>query len=297
MSKHRAIILALAYSLLVAHAHADKESDADKLIDRGDLSPIKAAYEDRDLQMLWHFFGMGVNWQYVGGSTTAEIEKAALTQLQIRQLNRKVELEAAKYLALIPGHAKRLGDRIEIASNTLSPKNERIRFLARLGQLGTPEAIQQIGRFMDDDRNPEVPPNAIQPSDYDLPAPNYSYATAAMHEALKDNSPVKLGPSGYFMGDNYETIQAWWRSDSSLPYRQQLPGVELPENVRHPPSAAEVAAKRKAANDALNAEPPQPLPGYVFVLGLACVAGLTIWLKHHRRSPALRLAKKAVADG
>ncbi len=277
---------------------ADQAWEDEGRLNMGDFSPLKEAYEKSDLSRLWTNFGLAANRQFYGGRTDAERKKAGLTKDQIIKLNQEIKDKAFEFLSRIPGHAKYLGDRIEAASNISENKNARIRGLKGLAELGTPEAIQQIGRFMFDDRCPEYNPAWSYEGSL-RPHPNAWVAAAALNKALKDKSPSRS--FGYFGPEAYAAIQAWWRSDASLPYRQQLPGVELPENVRNPPTAALIEARQKALDAKLRAISPEaggePLPWYITVLGLICVGGLTVWLGLHRRSPAPRPAKKAVADG
>ncbi len=258
-------------------------------LNKGDTSPLQDAFEKTDLARLWSIFGLASHRQFHGGRTDEELKKAGLTREQILKLNQDIRAKATEYLSLIPGHAKYLGDKVETASDVPNNSSDREAYLELLGLLGSKEAIQQIGRFMFDERRPEHNPQ-IQYTDYQPPPPNKVLAIWAMRWALKDKAPVSVDKSGIFSNTEMYKIEDWWRSDASLPYRQQLPGVELPVNVRQPPSAADVLARNKTALAKRHAISPEaggePLPWYVIVLGLICVGGLTVWLALQRRSPA-----------
>ncbi len=299
--------------LAASRLNGDQAWDDAGRLNRRDFSPIKAAYEARDLKMLWHFFETGVGGQYAGGRTDAEGGKALLSREQSRQLSQEIRDQAAKFLILVPGHAKHLGD--QIAALGIEAEAERSRRFSLLGHLGGVEAIQQIGRFMFHEYvfyPPSTPMPQVTPSHSGTvsfiatcgnenhsrqPTSNGEMAAKAMRQAVRGQMPPSSGMFGSSPDRSLFNIGDWWRSEASLPYRQPLPGVELPEHVRHPPSAAEVEAQRQAVIGALSARSPQPLPWFVVVLRLACVAGLLFWLKLNRLSPALRRPAEVPADG
>lgn len=144
---------------------------------------------------------------------------------------------------------------------------------------------------MFDPRRPEYSP----PSYDHLPAtntPNSVVAAFAMARALGDKSPVRmdLGPLKYEVEQKLCGVMlAWWRSDASLPWRQPLPGVELPEIVRHPPSEAELKRqeeeeqeRQRRLMEAAGAG-GEPLPVWVNVAGAAAALLLAVWLAAHKR--------------
>lgn len=206
--------------------------EADGKLHRGDLSPVDTAFQRRDLQDLWYFFGMAASSQYGHGRTQAEEDqlKNTFTESAIEAMNGKIRAHAGSLLAQIPGHAVLLGDQIEAASNAppgWDPKNEhaRVHNMLALGRLGTPEAIQQMGRFLQDKRNPQA--SLHTSSDAGVPMPNWFHAAYALDDALGKKSPLegKRPASGILKDDHFKELQQWWQSEASLAYRQPLPGL------------------------------------------------------------------------
>lgn len=208
--------------------------EADGRLHRGDLSPIDAAFQRRDLPDLWYFFGMAASYQYGYGRTVAEEQelKNTFTESAMKVMNSKIRAHAGSLLAQIPGHAAYLGDPIEAASAAppgADPKNEHLRLhnMLALGRLGSPEAIQQIGRFLEDKRNPRAPLHTS--ADAAPPMPNWFNAAYAMDEALGKRSPLegKRPNSGILQDAHFKELQGWWRSEAGLSFRQPLPGLPL----------------------------------------------------------------------
>ncbi|MGV3660832.1 MAG: hypothetical protein ACO1TE_11630 [Prosthecobacter sp.] len=182
----------------------------------------------------------------------------------------------AAQLAAIPGHAQYVGDMVEMITNTTydiykpvqpyagtMPRDYAFRILDSLGTLATPEAIQQIGRFLYDNRNPEMGGDLVTGRIRPL-AVNSRFALRALNNAIGDKSPIagKVGavemaePGEYYA----QVIREWWASDASLPFRQPLPGVALPEIVKNPPKLPHVNLDR------FKPPPPGP-PGQVLDMG------------------------------
>lgn len=272
--------------VLCRAAFGDQESDDQRAIIRGDLSGIQKAYDNQNIKKLWWYYGGAFNRQFGMWPTQGEenAHKALSREMRV-QLNSRVQDAAAKLLVLLPGHAKYLGDKIDAASNDPHSNAARIVWMQMLSSLGSTEAIQQIGRFLFDDRNPEFEVMAPQ-TDVMPPPDNQFVAITQMYRALKNESLAKKNARPA-LGVNYEPLLDWWRSDASLSYRQQLPGVELPEIVRHPPSAKEVESRHRASKARLEAVSPeaggQPLPLWVNVVAILSVASLAVWLAAHKR--------------
>lgn len=175
----------------------------------------------------------------------------------------------ADRLAVIPGHAQYVADMVETITTTeynqrqpvpafsgRMPRAYAFRILDELGELGTPEAIQQIGRFLWDKRNPDFTENPfngmLMPNMF-----NSRFAVRALNKALGDKSPIagKFDASEMIEPGEYsaQIIREWWASDASLPFRQPLPGVPLPDIVRNPPKVPHVDLERYKPS------PPRPL--------------------------------------
>lgn len=198
----------------------------------GDLSPIATLVQQRDLFQLWGLWN---------------------------ETRSRPEAHAAIETALtnIPGHAQYLADIVEkltmegdMYPDAFKPyKGEidpwaRFYFLQMLGELASPEAIQQLGRFLYDERNPGIRSHPLGMGEQR--SYNKSSAVMAFNNALKEMSPLygKVGKAQYNHTDQYpyykQQLLEWWASDSSLPFRQKLPGVDLPEIVRQPPKLPHV---------------------------------------------------------
>ncbi|MBL9132009.1 MAG: hypothetical protein JNG86_12460 [Verrucomicrobiaceae bacterium] len=252
------------------------------------------AFDQRDLPELWNMFEKafkhGFGYERVVGNPMVS-RKRVLTEAEHEKLNDDIVSFVAQTMGKIPGHAKYQGDLVEADSTNPDRSGWRVLRLRMLGRLGTPEAVQQIGRFMFDTRNPGV--DSLLPSgDYTPPLSNSAYAYFELAHALRDKSPVRmdLGPLKYEdKMKAYDTMVAWWRSEASLPWRQPLPGVELPEIVRHPPSEAELKRqeeeeqeRQRRLMEAAGAG-GEPLPVWVNVAGAAAALLLAVWLAAHKR--------------
>lgn len=227
--------------LFIGHAAAAESNaardilmwEADGKIQHGDLSPIEAAFQRRDLPALWRFFDQAVTHQYGYGRTRPEgLElKKSLTRQDIDALNLRIRAYAGQFLVQIPGHAKMLGDEIDASSDVpanlaSSAEHARIHNMLSLQWLASPEAIQQIARFLDDERNP----HAELSSGSTRPMSNRYHAIYALDQALGKKSPLEKtrSSSGILDPEQMKELKSWWNSNASLAYRQPLPGVALP---------------------------------------------------------------------
>lgn len=128
-------------------------------------------------------------------------------------------------LAAIPGHTEMLVQGIEAASNLKGGHGMRLGNIAFLGRIGSMEAIQQLGRYLSDDRNLEGyyfyggPDSGMNP-----PVENSHEATVALRHALGDASPVPRVRSGviegFAGGETVEKMRSWWQSEAGRPYRE-----------------------------------------------------------------------------
>jgi hypothetical protein len=222
-----------------------------KQLRAGNAEAVQTAAASHDLQMLWSYYM--ASWS----------DKNDLAVV-------------AAQLAAIPGHAQYAGDMIESITNTTydiykpvqayggtMPRDYAFRLLDRLGTLATPEAIQQIGRFLDDVRNPEMGGDMVTGRIRPLAA-NSRYALRALNKAVGEASPIAGKVSAMEMAEpgeySAQVIREWWASDASLPFRQPLPGVALPDIVRNPRKVPHVNLDRF--------KPPPPRPPRGINMGL-----------------------------
>lgn len=132
-----------------------------EVLQTGDLSPIHAAYEKGDLGALWQYYlhahlGRYAELTYVpdpGPWLTGHY-----TPDRTCELNWRIEEYAARLLAQSPGHAKHLGDQIDKlvaasdGAHDARAWHEMGQLLKALKDLATPECVQQLGRFLWDER-------------------------------------------------------------------------------------------------------------------------------------------------
>lgn len=142
-----------------------------------------------------------------------------------------------------------------------------------LGRLGSMEAIQQLGRFLYDERNPDGgfwPPDTEEPNSH----PNYGVAAEAIHRALGASSPFKTPWEGG--PPRAADVQRWWESEASRPYREwnaeeyePMP----PPRRRALSSATAVKSTAQGASPMSATTPPGTvLP--VWLMLVLCVAGI-----------------------
>jgi hypothetical protein len=229
---------------------------------QGDLSPIYDAYQRKDLETLWRvFFRSAVNWyirDYQSGRARAD--GGSISDGQWRELNLRIKFYSGRLLAQVPGHAVFLGNKIDnltdrppfINAPDISPENARDYFLP-LRMLGSVECIQQIGRFLFDQRNrlsaAEVA-KSFPLSEYEeclalggvgdlVVSPNTILASEALgwifngrefgDNLLFENLPypesnlVEL--HGLF---GIRVAQRWWLADASKEYRKPLREKDAP---------------------------------------------------------------------
>ncbi|MBL9133640.1 MAG: hypothetical protein JNG86_20690 [Verrucomicrobiaceae bacterium] len=307
MNKAESILAAIFWALVLLPTPGSSQNSsieqADELLQRGDLSPIHDAVTQDHFALLWHCFEKALGRSYGKGLVEGGEEARDA-------LNKRIQAAAGEKLRSMPGHARFLAD--EIARLGPSNPGRRQDCFRCLGQLGGKEAVQQIGRFMYEEFIVDLAPQrqlkefGSNPTatkgipflecgtqnELRKPESNDRMAALAMHYALGADTPcVSMFPGATWVPASAPVIEKWWRSDASLPYRQQLPGVELPEMVRNPPSAAEVEARRQEAEARFEAVSPEAggeqLPMWVNIAGLIAALGLVVWLAAHKRGKPL----------
>ncbi|HYF37234.1 MAG TPA: hypothetical protein VD994_18175 [Prosthecobacter sp.] len=201
-------------------------------------------------------------------------------------------VEAAKEcLISIPHHATYIGDKVEDLTLRKGDAGERQGLLMSLQRIGTPEAVAQLGRFLDDKRNPELedwsPQQGIPP-----PEPNYMTAAWGIAQILKDKLPFEM-QGGYNERRDLPKVRAWWKSDAAEPYRRLLAesGRTRSETPALPTAAREASAAEPAPIPSLTpvAEAAKPkeersMKGiWEWALGLVIAGALVVWLRKRRQ--------------
>lgn len=127
----------------------------------------------------------------------------------------RVREQIKERLAAIPGHTEMLVQGIDAASNLKGGHGMRLGNIGFLGAIGSMEAIQQLGRYLYDDRNLEGKYFYGGPdSGMDAPVSNAEAARVALHRALGDDGQSMEKRLGL------EETRQWWESEEGRPYRE-----------------------------------------------------------------------------
>ncbi|MFO1441414.1 MAG: hypothetical protein U1F81_24055 [Verrucomicrobiaceae bacterium] len=132
-----------------------------------------------------------------------------------KEFGARMREEIKQRLAAIPGHTELLVQGIDAASKLKGGHGMRMSYIGYLGRIGSMEAIQQLGRYLYDDRNLEGsyfyggPDSGMNP-----PVSNAEAATRALHRALGDDGQTMEKRLGV------EETRLWWESEEGRPYRE-----------------------------------------------------------------------------
>jgi hypothetical protein len=269
------------------------------LIRQGDWTPIHEAYTNRNLVLLWQMWYRVRPGSGIGFAKTDEKEgKVGMTQTTSETYAREVRLYVEKLLTQVPGHAKLLADEID-----KNPAYLRLHNLRVLESIKSPEAIQQMARFLDDTRGQltkeqisEVLLEREQHKGTDYPFIGHSQALAHdvvphLDLALGDESPVKelRKENGGFISDVVKGkagLKAWWTSPASAKYHRLLetepPAEPSPPKIDMKQWVKEHEVKRDAASKSDQAASSSWNGWLVGGFSLAAVV-TTIWLSSQRR--------------
>gem|GEM_PF-5541609 len=224
--------------------------EASKLIATGDFSPITEAFNERDLDLIWSYYrGSDYLLYHTFKPVTPEMMAAASGEQKKRYvLMQEREKLAASYLLQIPEHARHVGDWIERSLTQKDSSTGRDLRISAMGQLGSDEVIVELGRFIFDDRNPDVtgpvPPLALGvPLTIKYQAAGYLEGVLRRKQDIGDE--IKTPE---FNPDWFKMVQNWWlKSAEATPYRRKLAdsGVVLPPG--YPPMEELKGAKSAIA--------------------------------------------------
>jgi len=243
----------------------------------GDFSGIDAAAERRDLELLWHLVCdahsaiTGGMFAKYGNSPKRSEEHEKLSAAIVNQVRQK--------LAVIPGHTKPQVELLERMASTPGFGNSRLQPLSLMGIVGSMECIQQIGRYLNDPRNPDS--GMYDPLEgLSEPRGLHSGAADAMHEALGAASPG--GPNPVLELAGRMKFLDWWNTESARPYREW--NYEDYEPMPPPRKRAVSLRPPAAVIQATVPEDRQSLWPVVMILVLAALAALLGFTKLRQRS-------------
>lgn len=224
---------------------------------RGDFTGVDEAAARKDADALWYVFTKAATRSIGFDEISQRYPNLQEAMAQRDALNKKIAEYARPRLAAIPGHAKMVGDRLETMSQEVGYWTRREGALRRLGLLGSMEAIQQIGRFLEDRRDPdEAASIALIQTGRSPPSSNVVGASHAMIMALGDASPVRLPKSLILSSSIIVSLQSWWKSDAAKPYREWTYETGMPMPPPQPRQAAAVMPPKAPAP--VVAVPPTP---------------------------------------
>lgn len=280
------------------------EQDEDRVkIERvglGDWSDIHQVYAKQDLKALWQYWQWSTKISFGFSQTDGRDGKVGMPRPMREEYNKVIEAYVTRLLIQVPGHAKLLADELDKNPAYLRQAN-----LQALAKIKSPEAIQQIARFLDDTRGQLTPEEAerilnearkrMDVSDY----PFYGHSQALgldvvphLDLALGDESPLKdlRKADGGFISKvavGHPALKAWWASPASAKYRE-LPKNEPP--VEPPPPKIDMkqwVKEHDARTENTAAKADQASTGWNgWLMGGLTVAVIvtTTWLSSQRRA-------------
>lgn len=250
---------------------------AKPLINQHDFSPIDEAFVAKDLLLLWCYYlgDYELKFQLYDRATPERLRMASPEKVERMKLVLARYERAGSYLKQIPGHPRLVGDKIEESlygrAGGMDKRSAYMECLCRLGQDGSDECIEQLGRYLFDTRDPGFRPyDPAQPrlSEYDMRGVHnwvQSDAVSGLLGILKDRfefAKVLVDENSVpFKGmpiKGYEDKLREWllTSPEAAPYRRSLAstGVVLPPG--YPPMKELEGTKTTIAPPLKN--PPYP---------------------------------------
>ncbi|WP_300932221.1 hypothetical protein [Prosthecobacter sp.] len=198
---------------------------------QGEFRFLDAAAAQKDMDVLWYVL-MEAKAKHIGSSEIRRDHPDELVSAPlITELNEKIATHVRLKIAAIPGHARVLGNRFERMSQDVGYFFERRKIMRGLQMVGSMEAIQQIGRFLQDKRAPDALAAQLafeKMTDYLDPAAesresNASLAAHAMGRVLGEDSPARMYHGKIVVEPEISVVQTWWKSDAAKFYREWNP--------------------------------------------------------------------------
>ena len=224
--------------------------------EKQDYTPVDEAFAAKDVLLLWHYYtnSSEIKMHRYDGERPPPTPEEFESFIPIRKAShlRRKELHerAGRYLKQIPGHARFLGDSIESMLRGHEGYGIYLETafacLGSLAREGSDECIEQLSRFLYDQRDPIYMPQDPQhprTSLYDIRGqinPMQGHAAGGLYRALKDKVPFVKSLEG--KNEPYLTaplplpryddkLRAWWPTAPEVAaYRRSLAatGVVLP---------------------------------------------------------------------
>ncbi|MBL9184805.1 MAG: hypothetical protein JNN17_21850 [Verrucomicrobiaceae bacterium] len=191
-----------------------------KAFDLGDFTLLDRLAADRNFKELFNHLLQTMSASYGEAIYPIPLPDDPFIKSDRYELNTrfgaKVREQVRQRISSIPGHTNFLVEGIEESSKLLGGDRLRSSNINLLGTIGSMEAIQQLGRFLFDDRNLEGPD--FYPDDAcgvnPRPQPNSSLAARSLRNSLGDAAP----PPHNML--DVQAMRAWWQEEAGRPYRE-----------------------------------------------------------------------------
>jgi len=244
---------------------------------QGDLGPIHEAYVKRDLKLLWKIVQYNGEFE-LSPEVAAQLENPSQVELAI---NQTVADYAGRLLRQIPGHAKFIGDEVDLIADDPSKLTQvrRRTYLNQLAELGSGESIHEIGRFIGD---PRGIPTAEDEAQNKKAVAEKRYADTAkygigtayavdwdarqmmwvarVYTPFRKDPRNKLKTGPHHSSESQKEVDDWWASAASAKYRQPLDLTRQPPEEPPPARFDTKAIYKKAKAEKPQAALPPPGP-------------------------------------
>lgn len=200
---------------------------------KGEFRFPDAAAAKKDMDVLWYVL-MEAKAKNIGSSEIRrEHPDDRVSDPLITALNEKIASHVRLKIAAIPGHARVLGNRFERMSQDAGYFFERRKIMRCLQMVGSMEAIQQIGRFLEDKRAPDALAAKLafeRMTDYLDPEA----------QCQESNASLAVHAIAVVMGENFQYVclreEAWpsLRSVLRRPGGNQTPPKSIVSGRRRP---------------------------------------------------------------
>ncbi|MFZ2277786.1 MAG: hypothetical protein WAW39_08300 [Prosthecobacter sp.] len=195
---------------------------------QGEFRFLDAAAAKKDMDVLWYVLKEAKAKNIGSSEIRRDHPDDMVSAPLITALNEKIASHVRLKIAAIPGHARVLGNRFERMSQDVGYFFERRKIMRCLQMVGSMEAIQQIGRFLEDKRAPDAlgVKVALERMDDYLDPPmdcmqsNASLAAHAIAGVMGEDFPVRLSQREIVGEPEISAVQTWWKSDAAKIYRE-----------------------------------------------------------------------------
>lgn len=186
----------------------------------------------------------------------------------------RIKVLAIGAIRRIPDHARILADEIDQSSSKPGEIGVRRNNFFLLGEIASPEAIAELGKFLFDERNPE----SILPPDSGLnTVPNSHRAADAMGVALGNKPGIKNRKPGSYGPTEVLAWQTWWHSPAANEYRT----VKVTSIQPSPP--AQPRPRTVQGKNEVQLVTPSTDPWFVWAIMLGALFALIFLLMQKRR--------------